>query len=155
MFIIWNQRGLGRMSHKNDTTVLIGGNVYTLAGTESEEYIQRVALYINNKLEEIRKSDNAKKLNTRLMSILLDINIADDFFKAKVKIEELEKIIKAKDDTITNLEQDVISLQVKLEELDGEKSKFNQRIEALKTEIDSYKAELDEYIEIFDHEKAD
>lgn len=143
------------MSHKNDTTVLIGGNVYTLAGAESEEYIQRVALYINNKLEEIKKSDNAKKLNTRLMSVLLEINLADDYFKAKGKIEDLEKIIKAKDDIIKSLEQDVVSLQIKLEELDGEKSKFNQRIEALKTEIDSYKAELDEYIEIFDHEKAD
>lgn len=143
------------MSLKNDTTVLIGGNVYTLAGDESEEYIQRVALYINNKLDEIRRSDNAKKLNTKLLAVLLDINIADDFFKAKGKIEDLEKSVKSKDKTITTLEQDVVSLQVKLEELDQERYQFNQRIEALKIEIESYKAELDEYIEIFDHEKAD
>ncbi|MBC7960352.1 MAG: cell division protein ZapA [Vallitaleaceae bacterium] len=143
------------MSLKNDTTVLIGGNVYTLAGDESAEYIQRVALYINNKLDEIKRSDNAKKLNTKLLTVLLDINIADDYFKAKVKIEELEKIIRTKDTTIATLEQDIVSLQVKLEELDTEKSKFNTRIESLKVEIDAYKAELDEYIEIFDHEKAD
>lgn len=141
------------MSHKNDTTVLIGGNVYTLAGSESEEYIQRVALYINNKLEEIKKSENAKKLNTRLMSILLEINIADDYFKAKEKTDELEKLLLSKDEIIINLEHEIRKLRVKLEEFDGEKSKFNQRIEALKTEVDSYKAELDEYIEIFDHEK--
>lgn len=143
------------MSQKNDTTVLIGGNVYTLAGDESAEYIQRVALYINNKLEEIRKSDNAKKLNTKLLAVLLDINIADDVFKARGKIEELERLVKSKDATIASLEQDVVSLQVKLDEQDQEKSLFNQRIEALKVEIESYKAELDEYIEIFDLEKAD
>ncbi len=141
------------MSHKNDTTVLIGGNVYTLQGTESEEYIQRVALYINNKLEEIKASDNAKKLSTRLMSVLLEINIADDYFKAREKLNEYENILKTKDDIIRNLEQDVVTLQVKLEELDNEKSKFYKRIEALKAEIDGYKAELDEYIEIFDHDK--
>lgn len=141
------------MSHKNDTTVLIGGNVYTLAGSESEEYIQRVALYINNKLEEIKKSENAKKLNTRLMSILLEINIADDYFKAKEKTDELEKLLLSKDEIIINLEHEIRKLRVKLEEFDSEKSKFNQRIEVLKTEVDSYKAELDEYIEIFDHEK--
>ena len=143
------------MSPKNDTTVLIGGNVYTLAGDESAEYIQRVALYINHKLEEIKKSDNAKKLNTKLLSVLLEINIADDYFKAKEKIDELEKLLKVKDSTIASLEQDVISLQVKLEELDSERTKFNGRIEALKVEIESYKAELDEYIEIFDSEKTD
>lgn len=141
------------MSHKNDTTVLIGGNVYTLQGTESEEYIQRVALYINNKLEEIKASDNAKKLSTRLMSVLLEINIADDYFKAREKLNEYENILKTKDDIIRNLEQDVVTLQVKLEELDNEKGKFYKRIEALKAEIDGYKAELDEYIEIFDHDK--
>ncbi len=143
------------MTLKNDTTVFIGGNVYTLAGDESEEYIQRVALYINNKLDEIKKSDNAKKLNTKLLAVLLDINLADDYFKAKVKVEDLERLLKTKETTISALEQDVVSLQVKLEEQDQEKSKFNQRIEALKVEIETYKAELDEYIEIFDHSKVE
>lgn len=143
------------MPPKNDTTVLIGGNVYTLIGDESAEYIQRVALYINNKLEEIKKSENARKLNTKLVSVLLEINIADDFFKAKGKTEELEKLLKSKDETIEALEQDIISLQVKLDELDQEKSRFNQRIELLKDEIDNYKEELDEYIELFDHDKSE
>lgn len=141
------------MSHKNDTTVLIGGNVYTLAGTESEEYIQRVALYINNKLEEIKKSENAKKLNTRLMSILLEINIADDYFKAREKTEELEKLLVSKDEVIENLEKELKELRLKLEEYNKEKFSFNQTIEALKAEANNYKAELDEYVEMFDHER--
>ena len=38
------------MSSKTDTEVIIGGKVFTLSGYESEEYLQKIALYINNKL---------------------------------------------------------------------------------------------------------
>ena len=37
------------MSSKNSTKVLIGGKIYTLGGYESEEYLQKVAAYLNNK----------------------------------------------------------------------------------------------------------
>ena len=43
------------MTAKTDTEVLIGGKVYTLSGYESEEYLQKVALYINNKISEYNK----------------------------------------------------------------------------------------------------
>ena len=43
------------MSTKVDTEVLIGGKVYTLSGYESEEYLQKVASYINNKMMEYNK----------------------------------------------------------------------------------------------------
>ena len=40
------------MASKTDTEVIIGGKVYTLSGYESEEYLQKVASYINNKMNE-------------------------------------------------------------------------------------------------------
>ena len=40
------------MAVKTDTEVIIGGKVLTLSGYESEEYLQRVASYINNKAAE-------------------------------------------------------------------------------------------------------
>ena len=43
-------------SSKNFTEVLIGGKVFTLSGFESEEYLQKVAAYINNKINAIIKS---------------------------------------------------------------------------------------------------
>ena len=143
------------MSTLNDTTVLIGGNVYTLSGAESPEYIQRVALYINTKLEEIKKSDNAKNLNTRLMAVLLDINIADDYFKEKTRTENLEKTIHSTNQKIEDLELELARLRAKLDESVYEKSIYNQKIDALKNEVESYKTELDEYIEIFDNERHD
>ena len=48
------------MSSKTDTEVIIGGKIFTLSGYESEEYLQRVASYINNKLEEYSKIESFK-----------------------------------------------------------------------------------------------
>ena len=44
-------------SSKTDTEVIIGGKVFTLSGYESEEYLQKVASYINNKVNEYNKLD--------------------------------------------------------------------------------------------------
>ena len=36
--------------------VIIDGKVYTLAGEESEEYMQRVASYVNSKIQEMKST---------------------------------------------------------------------------------------------------
>ena len=41
------------MSAKTSAEVVIGGKVYTLCGYEEEEYLQKVAIYINNKIQEL------------------------------------------------------------------------------------------------------
>ena len=43
-------------SSKTDTEVIIGGKMFTLSGYESEEYLQKVASYINNKINEDTKT---------------------------------------------------------------------------------------------------
>lgn len=41
------------MAVKNTAQVVIGGKIITLGGYESEEYFQKVASYINNKIAEL------------------------------------------------------------------------------------------------------
>ena len=42
------------MENKNYTEVYISGKVYTLGGFEEEEYLQKVAAYVNTKTSELR-----------------------------------------------------------------------------------------------------
>ena len=49
------------MPTKNEAEVLIGGKVITLSGYESREYIQTVAAYLDNKLDEHKKMESYKK----------------------------------------------------------------------------------------------
>lgn len=59
--VITEREEVHRMSSKNKTEVLIDGKIYTLSGYESEEYLQRVATYINNKLAELKKTGWLRK----------------------------------------------------------------------------------------------
>ncbi len=108
------------MAVKNTTQVLIGGKIVTLSGYESEEYLQKVANYMNNKLTELGQLPgyNRQALETR--HTLLSLNIADDYFKAKRQAEMYEEELEAKDREMYDLKHDLINGQVELDR--GKKS---------------------------------
>lgn len=74
------------MDEKTSITVRIYGNDYTFAGSESEEYIQRVCLYVDKKMRETGKMSPAMPITTN--AILTAVNIADELFKSKALLEE-------------------------------------------------------------------
>ena len=85
------------MSAKTNAEVVIDGKVYTLSGYENEEYLQKVAAYINNKIAEFDDMDEYKHLPGNMKSTLIELNIADDYFKAKALVEKLEGDIENKE----------------------------------------------------------
>lgn len=103
------------MASKTDTDVIIGGKVFTLSGYESEDYLQKVASYINNKLIEYSKVDSFKRQPADMQNVLLQLNIADDYFKAKKQIALLEEEINNKENTLYNLKHELVAAQMKLE----------------------------------------
>ena len=103
------------MSAKNETEVVIGGKTLTLSGYESEEYLQRVATYINNKINEFESMEAFRRFPVDMKATLIQLNIADDYFKAKAQVEKLEKDIELKDREIYDLKHDLISNQIKSE----------------------------------------
>ncbi len=135
------------MGSKIDAEVLIGGKVYTLSGYESEEYFQKVASYINNKMAEYGKMDSFKKLPMDMQSVLLQINIADDYFKAKKQIGIMEEEVKAKEKELYDLKHELISYQIKLENaeknvknLNAELQENGKKIVRLETELNGKSA---------------
>lgn len=116
------------MSSKTDTEVIIGGKVFTLSGYESEEYLQKVASYINNKVNEYGKADNFRRLPLDTQNVLLQLNIADDYFKAKQQISLLEEELKNKEKEMYDLKHELIASQIKLE--NTEKTVKNLQLDA-------------------------
>ena len=103
------------MASKMSTEVLIGGKVYTLSGYESEEYLQKVAAYINNKISEYDAIEDFRHLPLNMKSTYIQLNIADDYFKAKSHVEKLEKDLEIKEKEIYDLKHELISNQIKAE----------------------------------------
>ncbi len=102
-------------TNKTDTDVLIGGKVYTLSGYESEEYLQKVASYINAKITEYSKVEGFKRLSMDMQNVLLQLNVADDYFKAKKQIDVLQEDLSAKEKELYDLKHELITAQIKLE----------------------------------------
>jgi cell division protein ZapA len=103
------------MASKTDTEVIIGGKVFTLSGYESEEYLQKVASYINNKIAEYNKIDGFKRQPIDTQNVLLQLNIADDYFKSKKQIELMEEQLAEKEKELYDLKHELITTQIKLE----------------------------------------
>ena len=134
------------MSAKNNTEVILGGKVFTLSGYESEEYLQKVASYINNKMMEFNREDSFRRQSAEVRANLLYLNIADDYFKAKKLGDSLSEEIESKDKEIYDLKHELISTQIKadaaakeIEELRDEISKYQKNIVKLETELNSAK----------------
>lgn len=130
------------MSVKTDTEVIIGGKVFTLSGYESEEYLQKVASYINNKMAEYSKVESFKRQPLDTQNVLLQLNIADDYFKAKKQIGLLEEEIQSKEKELYNLKHELIASQIKLENteknvksLQSELNESSKKIIRLETEL--------------------
>ena len=134
------------MAVKTDTEVIIGGKVFTLSGYESEEYLQKVASYVNNKINEYSKVDAFRRQPFEKQSVLLQLNVADDYFKAKKQIDILEEEVKAKEKELYDLKHELISTQIKLENLEKSNKSMQtelnenaKKIVRLETEIKEIK----------------
>lgn len=123
------------MNKHNDIEVIINNRRYMLSGYESEEYLQKIASYINNKHNEYKNKESYKFLDADLRSILIQINIADDFFKARDQISELNVEGESKSNELFDLKHEIISLQTKNNDL-------HKEINELKAELNDYQKKL-------------
>lgn len=103
------------MSPKTSAEVIISGKVYTLSGYEGEEYLQKVAAYINNKRGEFDALEDFRRYPADMKSTFLELNIADEYFKAKTQAEQLEQDLEAKEKEIYDLRHELVAQQIKME----------------------------------------
>ena len=109
-------------SAKHFTEVLIGGKVYTLSGFEGEEYLQKVSSYLNHKITECANSEGYRKQSADTRNVLLALNIADDYFKAKkhelisvqIKLENAEKELAKMKEENNDLQMQIVKLETEM-----------------------------------------
>ncbi len=117
----------------NNTEVLIDGTVYHLSSREDEAYLQKVAAYLNEKIGSIKKDRSYGHLSPDYQSLLIELNLADDYFKEQAHTAELEEERNSLEKDSYNLKHELVTLQMKVESLQNEK-------DALQAELDKEKA---------------
>ena len=132
------------MSAKTSAEVVIDGKVYTLSGYEGKEYFQKVAEYINNKIREFDEIEEYRHVPVTTKNTLIQLNIADDYFKAKAQVEKLERDMEKKDKEIYDLKHDLISNQVKTESAQEALKKLEEENKELLLNKERLEAALEE-----------
>lgn len=132
------------MSSKNDTEVIINGRIYTISGYESPEYLQKVATYINGKINELKNAESYKNLSVDMQRTLLELNVADDYFKAKKQADALEIDLSSKDKQLYDIKHELISAQIKLEALEKENAALQRTINANQLDMVKLETELND-----------
>ena len=74
------------------TTVRIAGKEYTIASYDTEEYVNRVAEWVDRRMEELAA---ATKLPAAQLAVLVAVNAADDMMKSRDEIRRLEAELEA------------------------------------------------------------
>lgn len=70
------------------TTVKIAGREYNIAGYDPEEHVQRVAAYVDRKMNEL---ETATHLPAGQLAVLTALNAADDMMKSRDEIRRLRR----------------------------------------------------------------
>lgn len=75
------------MSERNKLDVRICGKEYTIVASETEEYMHKVAAFVDKKMAAIVRADN--RLSTSMVAVLTAINVADEYMKLKTSEDSL------------------------------------------------------------------
>ena len=134
------------MAVKNTAKVIIGGKIITLGGYESEEYFQKVASYINKKMDELSGMPGYSRQPMETKHTLLSLNITDDYFKAKKQAEIFEQDLQQKDQEMYNLKHELISLRMQIEEAQKREQEALEQRSVLEGKNKELEKQIDELL---------
>jgi cell division protein ZapA len=115
----------------NLTTIKINGVEYALKGNENEEYLHKVARYVDKKIKLIMESN--QRLSTSSAAILTAINIVDDLFKAQSANEEMQKIAAKASENEDKLLDEITALKNQLNKLET----YNLELQERSSDVDA------------------
>ena len=132
------------MAEKKVVKVLIAGKVMTMSGYESEEYMQKVAAYINSKIEEYEKTDAFRHASSDIRHRMLELNFADSYFKEKEHVEDLELRLKEKVNELDEMKHNYVNSQVMVEDQKKDISTLEAKLREAETSITRLQTTLKE-----------
>lgn len=123
------------MADKKTIQVIIDGKIYVLSGENSESYLHDVADYLNHKIESIRKEMwNYNKLEESVRSLLLQINICDELFQERKKVEEMQELLDQEKSESYSYKHDLVKTKLKLDGVLQELESTQKKLLALEKE---------------------
>jgi cell division protein ZapA len=115
----------------NIVTVKINGSEYNLKGDEREEYLHKVAGYVDKKIADVLKKNN--KLSIGDASVLAALNIVDEKFKSDNHNEDLKKEVEEAKKGEKGLQAQVDDLKKHIKNLEEFNAELQSKLESTKS----------------------
>lgn len=128
------------MNEKHYAEVLIDGKIYTLGGIEEAQYLQRVAGYINEKTSQMKRQEGFTKQSQEYQAVLIELNIADDYFKAVDRAAASERRRDDMEKETYSLKHELVTTQMKLEDVEGQLKEMQGKLKKAEDELLKMKA---------------
>ncbi|GFN36047.1 cell division protein ZapA [Tepidimicrobium xylanilyticum] len=133
------------MTEKTKTNVLIDGRNFTVVGNGPEEYIHKLAVYVDKKIKEMVSKNS--RLSSSMAATLAALNIADELYKALDELKSLKNRAKSPMENYENLLNQLKEMQTKNEQLSMESNMYKDELLNIKKENERLKKELENYIQ--------
>ena len=120
------------------TDVLIAGKVYSLKGADPE-HLQRVAAMLNQKIVEVRNTPGYKNLDAEYKTLLMNLNLTDEYFSVYDELNKLKEDMDAKENELYAARHELVSLKLKLENALRQQDILEKRAEEWKNRYEELK----------------
>ena len=115
--------------------VKINNIEYTLLSNEPEEYVQRVAVLVNKRMQQI--SDGSPQLSTAMKAVLTAINLADDYLKNESVLDNLRVELKGYAEEAKSVGAELEAKRLEVEKLREDVHKLQIELAKRETELSS------------------
>lgn len=132
------------MSMKNTAEVVIAGRVYKISGYESPEYLHQIAVYLNDKMSDLQKAEGYRRQSADQKQLLLNMNLADDYFKSRGQAEKLSADLDKKERELYSVRHDLVEAQLALENQRRELEELKEKERAERRELEALKKQWKE-----------
>lgn len=120
--------------------VRICNNEYLIKGTESQEYVEKIALFVDKKMSAIMRE--SPQLSVSMAAVLASVNIADDYFKErdqankqKASMDDMEKRTKEQNSHVKLMEAKMEKLMQSNNELKATLADTQEQLTKAKNEF--------------------
>ncbi|MCL2015008.1 MAG: cell division protein ZapA [Defluviitaleaceae bacterium] len=138
----------------NRVEVIIDGQILTLLSDEEEAYMQKIALHVDKKINEMKVADTNKFFGDNFRVLLASLNITSDYFKALKQYEDLQELQTEYNEHISELQQENKALSEQIRDIQTQisdtKQKHAREMRDMQIKLANTEADLEEYITTFD-----
>ncbi len=99
------------MAESSDVRIEIGGKTLVVSSESNPTHIQKVADYVNGKINEISGFSGYNNMSADTRTMLLELNIGDDYVSAKDKLDEVLIELAEKNKELFETKQELTSLK--------------------------------------------